>query len=175
MNEQAAYYEVYNRYHHAMYNVSYRFLNDTMEAEDIMQESFLVAFQKMHTFKRKSKYDKDIVPFGSWLKRIVINRSINQLRKNKKFVLTELEIVKDEIDESDDTEFLKEKVEYVLNEIKELKPNYRLALTLHLIEGFDYKEISEIMDISYQNCRTTISRAKEKLRKTIEQKDADMR
>jgi RNA polymerase sigma factor (sigma-70 family) len=49
-----------------------------------------------------------------------------------------------------------------------LKDNYRVSLTLHLIEGFDYEEISEIMNISYANCRTTISRAKESLRKKIE-------
>ena len=51
--------------------------------------------------------------------------------------------------------------------MKDLKDNYRISLTLHLIEGFDYDEISEIMNISYANCRTTVSRAKESLRKKL--------
>lgn len=170
-NEQAAYYEVYNRYHHAMYNVSFRFLNDTMEAEDIMQESFIKAFQKLETFNKKSKYSKDVIPFGSWLKRIVINNCINQIRKNKEFIVNELENVADEIDDSKDTEFLEQKTAIILNQIQNLKPNYKLAVTLYLIEGYDYEEISEIMGISYQNSRTIVSRAKEKLRKMIAQKD----
>jgi RNA polymerase sigma-70 factor (ECF subfamily) len=51
--------------------------------------------------------------------------------------------------------------------MKQLKNSYRVSLTLHLIEGYDYEEISEIMDISYGNCRTLISRAKESLRKKL--------
>ena len=53
--------------------------------------------------------------------------------------------------------------------MKTLKPNYNLGLTLHLIEGYDYEEICEIMNISYANCRTMISRAKESLRKKLMQ------
>ena len=52
--------------------------------------------------------------------------------------------------------------------MKTLKPNYNLSLTLHLIEGYDYEEVCDIMDISYANCRTLISRAKESLRKKLE-------
>ncbi len=52
--------------------------------------------------------------------------------------------------------------------MKTLKDNYQLCLTLHLIEGFDYEEISEILKISQSNCRTMISRAKESLRKKLE-------
>ena len=57
--------------------------------------------------------------------------------------------------------------EKMMETMKDLKDNYRISLTLHLIEGFDYDEISEIMNISYANCRTTVSRAKESLRKKL--------
>jgi RNA polymerase sigma-70 factor (ECF subfamily) len=59
------------------------------------------------------------------------------------------------------------KAQKVLETMKHLKDNYRISLTLHLIEGYDYEEVSKIMDISYANCRTTISRAKESLRKKL--------
>jgi RNA polymerase sigma-70 factor (ECF subfamily) len=56
------------------------------------------------------------------------------------------------------------KVKMILKTMESLKENYRVALTLHLIEGYDYEEICEILNITYANCRTTISRAKESLR-----------
>jgi len=63
--------------------------------------------------------------------------------------------------------FSEQKAQKVMETMKQLKDNYRISLTLHLIEGYDYEEISDIMNISYANCRTTISRAKESLRKKI--------
>ena len=58
------------------------------------------------------------------------------------------------------------------NVMKTLKPSYSLGLSLHLMEGYDYEEICDIMDISYANCRTMISRAKESLRKKLTQQTA---
>lgn len=59
------------------------------------------------------------------------------------------------------------KAQKVMAAMTQLKDNYRISLTLHLIEGYDYEEISEIMNISNANCRTTISRAKDSLRKKL--------
>ena len=65
-------------------------------------------------------------------------------------------------------EFTNLKAQQVLETMKTLKDNYRIALTLNLIEGYDYEEISAIMNISNANCRTTISRAKESLRQKLQ-------
>ena len=143
-----------------------------MEAEDVMQESFIKAFQKLPSFKRKSRFNKNAIPFGSWLKRIVINNSINQLRKNNKFITTELENVKEPIATEETIEIDTNDVVILLNALKELRPNYKLALTLHLVEGYDYEEIAEIMQVTYQNSRTIISRAKSKLKTIIKPSDA---
>ena len=70
------------------------------------------------------------------------------------------------IDESSNNS---EKVKQIMRVMKTLKPNYNIGLSLHLIEGYDYEEICEIMNISYANCRTLISRAKESLRKKLMQ------
>jgi RNA polymerase sigma-70 factor (ECF subfamily) len=156
--------EIYNRYYKAMYNAAFRIVKDTAEAEDIMQESFLSAFTKLHTFKGE-------VAFGSWLKKIVVNNSIYQYRKHKKKNEVAIEKVMYKVEDNDgivsDHVFSKQKAQKVMETMKQLKDNYRISLTLHLIEGYDYEEISEIMNISYANCRTTISRAKESLRKKI--------
>lgn len=160
--EQSAQFEIYKLYYKAMFNTSLRILNDSFEAEDVMQESFLVAFTKLSTFKGE-------VSFGAWLKRIVINKSITQLRKNKKFDHVPLEVVteKGDYDGNGNEEYSTLSMKVILGAINQLKDNYKVALTLNLIEGYDYEEISDIMKISYQNSRTIISRAKNKLRQLL--------
>jgi len=157
---QLAQLEVYNRYHQAMYNVAMRIVKKTDEAEDVMQESMITAFNKLDSFKGEAS-------FGSWLKRIVINNSIVQYKKSKRFVSTEDEYFKEEYEETytdsyDD--YTNVKANKVIRCMDHLNDKYRQILSLHFIEGFDYEEICEIMKISYANCRTLISRAKESLR-----------
>ena len=162
--DQHAQMEVYNRYYKAMYNTAYRIVKDSFEAEDIMQNSFLTAFTKLDSLK-------EIKTFGSWLKRIVINNSIYHYKKNTKYDDVPLDNVLYKVEnqsgivENDELSSLK--VNQVLETMKSLKDNYRMGLTLHLIEGYDYEEICDIMDITYANCRTLISRAKDSLRKKL--------
>lgn len=157
---------IYEAYFKAMFNTALRIVKDPREAEDVMQESFLSAFTKIHSFKGE-------VTFGAWLKRIVVNNSIQHYRKQIKAGEVSLDTVlyrvKDHNDNTPDHESTNMKAQKVLQTMNMLKENYRMALTLHLIEGYDYEEISEIMNISYANCRTTISRAKESLRKHLNQ------
>ena len=156
--------EVYNRYYKAMYNTSLRIVKDTAAAEDVMQDSFLSAFTKLENFKGESS-------FGSWLKRIVVNNSLNCYQKEKKREETPLD---DHLYRIEDepaglaTEDLNSlKAAEVIHAMSQLKDNYRQSLSLHLIEGYDYEEMSEIMNMSYANCRTMVSRAKNSLRKIL--------
>jgi len=162
---QQAQLEIYNRYYKAMYNISLRIVKDSFEAEDIMQDSFLVAFTKLGELK-------DLKTFGAWLKRIVINKSIYHYRKSSKYQNVPFDNVmyKVENDQSigSDNDYTNLKAQQVLKVMKELKDNYRIALTLHLVEGYDYDEISSIMEITPANCRTVISRAKESLRQKLQ-------
>ncbi|SDR73245.1 RNA polymerase sigma factor [Gramella sp. MAR_2010_147] len=163
--DQRAQMEIYDRYYKAMYNTAYRITGHSAEAEDIMQESFLNAFTKIESFKENST-------FGAWLKRIVVNESITAYNKIGKLgevsYNDELKNEVDDIPALNDDDKNNAKVRLILKKIKSLKENYRLGLTLHLIEGYDYEEICEIMNISYANCRTMISRAKESLRKKLQ-------
>ena len=157
--------EIYNRYYKAMYNTAFRIVKDQAEAEDVMQEAFLSAFTKLDSFRGE-------VTFGAWLKKIVVNKSLMSYRNRKKKSEVALDdqlykVGDDDVKEAvySDTEQLAQKV---LKTMDLLKENYRVSLTLHLIEGYDYEEICSLMDISYANCRTMISRAKESLRKKLE-------
>lgn len=166
---QNAQLEVYNRYYKAMYNTAVRIVKDSFEAEDIMQDSFLTAFTKLDNLK-------EAVTFGSWLKRIVINNSIYHFNKSNKYNEVALDDVLFKIEDDDedgiasDYEFTNLKAQQIMKTMKTLKDSYRVALTLHLIEGYDHDEISEIMNITYANCRTTISRAKESLRQKLQKR-----
>ena len=163
---QKAQFEIYNRYCKAMYNVAFRIVKDEHFAQDVMQEGFLKAFTKIDSYKQE-------VAFGAWLKRIIINYSIDFYKKNNQFKfddneknLTKIEDLEENL--LDDFKLNELKVNQVLTTINSLKDNYRMVLTLFYIEGYDQEEICEILNISYANCRTTLSRAKENLRTKLQ-------
>jgi len=160
--DKTAQFTIYKQYYKAMFNIALRIVNDSFEAEDIMQESFLAAFTKLDSFSGN-------VTFGAWLKRIVINNSLTALKKNNRLETVSLEkvTVKVVTEEKQDYSLLSAKE--ILNQVSKLKNNYKVAITLNLIEGYDYEEIAQIMDISYENSRTTVSRAKQKLRQLLSQ------
>jgi RNA polymerase sigma-70 factor (ECF subfamily) len=142
-----------------MYNTSVRIVNDTMEAEDIMQESFLSAFEKIDTYS-------GTVSFGAWLKKIVINRSLDALGK-KKAVFEDIESHVGIRDESSEDQIRYEEMDVKVEEVKEaiekLPDGYRVILSLYLLEGYDHDEIADILSISSSTSRSQLSRAKQKL------------
>ena len=163
MNDRLAQEKIYNLYSHAMFNASLRIVNNTAEAEDIMQESFIEGFEKLSTFRAEGS-------FGGWLKRIVINNSINYLRKQKQTTSIE-EDYKEIPDNTEESKLYSENLFCRLAEVrsamKKLPENFRIIISLHLLEGYDHQEISEILNISYGNVRTKYSRAKQKLLQII--------
>ena len=140
-----------------MYNTSLRIVNDTAEAEDIMQESFLDAFQRLQTYTGEGS-------FGSWLKRIVINRSLDFLRKEKETIpFDEVEYEMPDIIEENREEEIQFQVSEVKEAISQLPDEYRVVVSLFLLEGYDHEEIAQILRISNQLSRTRYSRARQKL------------
>ncbi len=157
--DQRAQFQVYKLYYKAMYNTSLRIVSDSMEAEDIMQEAFLSAFEKIHTYSGK-------VSFGAWLKRIVVNRSLDALGR-RKAIFEDIEEHTGIRDESgDEAEYMREvemKAEEVKKAIERLPQGYRVILSLYLIEGYDHDEIAEMMGISGSTSRSQLSRARQRL------------
>ncbi|PLX05439.1 MAG: RNA polymerase [Marinilabiliales bacterium] len=163
--DKKAQFEIYKLYYKAMYNASFRIVQDSLEAEDIMQESFLSAFEKLHTYKNE-------VSFGAWLKRIVVNNSLDAIRKRKAELVdidnTVIEIEEDITDT--DYEAVKNKAALIKETINQLADGYRIILNLYLIEGYDHEEISEIMNISSSTSRSQYARARKKLLELLSQK-----
>lgn len=161
--EQKAQFQIYKLYYKAMYNSCLRIVKDSTEAEDIMQESFLKAFAKINTYKGE-------VSFGAWLKRIVINHSLDELRKRKlefSSIDDSLYEIKEESEEFSELD-TKIEAEKVRDEINNLPDGYRIVLSLYLIEGYDHDEISEILNISSSTSRSQCARAKKKLIERIQ-------
>lgn len=149
-----------------MYNVAVRIVKNTAEAEDVMQESFISAFDKIDSFKGTAT-------FGAWLKRIVVNNSISQYKKSSRYV---------SVDDHDGFQVAEEASDFGISEaayksveasqlmlgLDQLNDKYRQVISLHYLEGYDHEEISEIMNVTYGNARTLLSRAKDSLRIKIE-------
>ena len=164
LGDASSYETVYLKYAKAMYNTSLRIVNNTADAEDVLQEAFLDAFRSLNDFHYHST-------FGAWLKRIVINKSINILRK-RKMQLVELDSTnthalseEEKLDEQD----LQLKVDQVKKAIQKLADGYRTVISLYLLEGYDQEEISEILGISHNTVRTQYIRAKQKLLMILKQ------
>lgn len=159
-NDRKAQLELYNKYCDGMYVVAVRFVKDSMEAEDIVQEVFIKAFTKIEQYKGE-------VTFGAWLKRIVVNKCIDTL-KSRKEELTQLdEVHLKVVDTNDDDEWSVDDaitLEEVKDAISSLPDKYRYVLMLYLMEGYDHQEISQILNISEVASRTQLSRGKAKLK-----------
>lgn len=157
--DREAQFEIYRLYYRAMFNTSLRIVQDPAEAEDIMQEAFLSAFQKIGTYSGS-------VSFGAWLKKIVVNRSLDNLKK-RRIVFEEYEKMMpgagDEGDDGDDESGISEKAEEIRKAIMRLPDGFRIVLTLYLIEGYDHEEIGQILNISSSTSRSQYTRARQRL------------
>ncbi len=156
MGDRKMQYTLYSLYVDAMYNVSIRIVKVKEDAEDVVQDSFISAFKNLDSFKYEST-------FGSWLKRIVINKSINYL-KIKKIPLVALDEenweTEQEPEEIDDTQL---DVDKIKKGIQALPEGYKTIINLYLIEGYDHVEIGEILEISVSTSKSQYHRAKKKL------------
>ncbi len=158
--DRTAYEEIYRLYARAMLNVSLRITNDQDEAEDVLQEAFVSAFQYLKTYNRTAS-------FGAWLKRIVVNKSLNHI-KRKKLETTPMEDELDVVEEDEEIEF-----EYDVGKVKrameQLPDGYRTVFSLYLIEGYDHGEIAQIMGVTESTSKSQYNRSKKKLLEIIKQ------
>lgn len=162
--DRNAQFRIYKLYYKAMYNTSLRIVNDTMEAEDVMQDAFLSAFQRIDSYTGQGS-------FGSWLKRIVTNKSLDAIRKRKIQISIEDEKLDfPDIAEENREEEIQLQVAEVKAAIAELPEEYRLIVTLYLIEEYTHEEISEMLQISNNLSRTRLVRAKQKIQHILKEK-----
>ncbi|NNK88499.1 MAG: sigma-70 family RNA polymerase sigma factor [Flavobacteriaceae bacterium] len=162
-NDRKAQLQLYHAYCDGMYVVAQRFVKDSMEAEDIVQESFIKAFMKLHQFKGE-------VTFGAWLKRIVINKCIDTLKARKQQLIELQDVHLKVVDAAVEDEWFVEDAitaDEVKAAINDLPDKYKYVLMLYLIEGYDHAEIAQILKITQVASRTQLSRGREKLKQLL--------
>jgi RNA polymerase sigma-70 factor, ECF subfamily len=163
--DRKAQFRLYDRYCKAMLNTSFRVLKNKELAEDALQEAFIEVFSRLESFRGEST-------IGAWIRRIVINKSINQLKKdssNQEELPENLEQREPENDEVIPPYSSAEINEAILS----LPTGFRTVFSLYLLEGYDHKEIASILEISESTSKTQYKRAKERVRSILKERNRD--
>lgn len=159
--DPASQFELYRQYSKAMFNTALRIVGDRQQAEDMLQVAFVKIFRNLSSFRFESS-------LGSWMKRVVVNECISEVRKKRIWTVEAEDSVIAEPSEEFTSHDNSLKVEQIKGAMKQLPDGYRIVFSLYLIEGYDHAEISEILSISEATSKSQLSRAKDKVRKIIE-------
>lgn len=164
VGDRKAQFDIYKLYHKAMYNTCLRIVGDVVEAEDVMQEAFFKAYDRINTYRNE-------VSFGAWLKRIVVNASLDFLKK-KKLLITSIDQAYglSAVDEEPESEFSPESVEQLNSAIAQLSEGYKVVITLYYLEGYSHDEIAELLGITSSTSRSQLVRAKQRLAEILKNK-----
>jgi len=153
--------ELYQLYAKAMFNICRRMMGNEEDAQDVLQDAFVDAFTRLDSLK-------NINTFSAWIKRIVINRCINAIKK-RRLVTVDLSEGTDYLDdETEDNEIMKYKADHVIKCMDGLSDGCKMVMNLYLFEGYDHAEIAQILSISESASKSQYCKAKIKLRKLLE-------
>ena len=154
-------FDLYRLYSKAMFNICLRMVKNDLDAEDLLLNSFIDVFTKLHSFRYQSS-------IGAWIKRIVINNCINFLKKRRLQIDEWDDKIPERLErESNDHQEVALSVEKVNRALLELPDGYRVVFSLYLMEGYDHKEIAQILGVSEATSKSQYSRAKAKLRQLL--------
>ena len=141
-----------------LFAVSLKYSRNYEEAQDNLQESFLIIFDKINQYKNSGSFE-------GWAKRIVINYVLQQYRKQNVFEIVSEKIPAEEELEIDDDSI---SLEFLTKIIQELPDRYRLVFNLYVLDGYSHKEISEMLGINIGTSKSNLARAKVILKTKIE-------
>lgn len=161
-NDAVAQRTLFETYAPKMMAVCFRYLKDKMQAEDVLQMGFVKVFSNLHKFSGKGSLE-------GWIRRIMVNTSLDEIRKNKKFLLNQ------SVDEVNYKLGIPQNVDANLLEndllklVQNLPTGYRTIFNLFAIEGFSHKEIAEKLEISEGTSKSQYSRAKKILQTAVQE------
>ena len=141
-----------------LFAVCLKYSQNYDEAQDNLQESFLVIFDKIGQFKNKGSFE-------GWAKKIVINYTLQQYRKRKVFDIVSENFADESEIELDDEEV---SLTFLTKIIQELPDRYRMVFNLYVMDDYSHKEIAEMLGITIGTSKSNLSRAKAILKEKIE-------
>src|SRR5689334_5896376 len=161
--DRSAQKRLYETYSSKMYGLCYRYVKDSMEAEDVLVTAFTKIFEKIDQFKSEGSFE-------GWIRRIVVNEALTHLRRNRSMYLeTDLEQADREPDYnlSDHLE-----AEDLVNMIQQLPAGYRIVFNMYAIDGYSHKEIADHLGINENTSKSQLSRARVYLQKLLLERES---
>ncbi len=154
--------ELVQRHQRALLRLSLRFTKEQALAEDIVQESFIKAYQKIHLFEGRAS-------FKSWLFQIAMNTAKNRFRERQTNQV-QIDDLRVGVDPGAETDLMKADVKKRIRiEVDKLPEKQRMALSLRIFEDLSFKEIAQIMDCPYDTAKANYRHALLKLRERLEE------
>jgi RNA polymerase sigma factor (sigma-70 family) len=149
---------LYNRYSRAMYHTCLRIVMNVADAEDILQEGFMQAFVSLDKLKNAAA-------FGGWVKRIMINKSVNFVRRHRKtwFEAEDAELIDIPEEQAFDESEFREKVDAIMEAMNTLPEKYRMVINLHIFEQMSFEEIASVTELPSSTVRVQYLRGKQKI------------
>ena len=154
---------LYEMFADVLFSISLKYSRTYFEAEDNLQDAFIMIFEKIHQFKHKGSFE-------GWLKRITVNICLQRYRNQKVFEIVSEEALKAEEVYVEDNNY---SLQFLLGCIQDLPDRYRMVFNLYTLDGLSHREIAERLDISEGTSKSNLSRAKEILRRKIEKANTD--
>ncbi len=156
--------KLFEMFYGKMMGICYRYAKDKDEAQDMVQNGFIKVFKKLDVYNFDGSLE-------GWIRRIMVNTAIDQIRKNKRepFLMDDETRVQNEEEEipfaEEEMEFdTKLKAETAIKAISELSPAYRTVFNMYVMEGFTHKEVAKYLGISEGTSKSNLAKAKQKLR-----------
>ena len=150
--------ELYKRYASVLFSLCLKYAPNYAEAEDILQDAFIIIFDKVSQYKGKGSFE-------GWLKRVTINTALQRYRKPGVFNLVNEENIKEvEVEVEEESVPL----DFLLQIIQELPDRYRMVFNLYVMDGYSHREIAELLTINQGTSKSNLARARVILKEKIE-------
>lgn len=150
-----------------MYGVCLRYAKDAAEAEDNLHDGFITVFTKLKDFRHEGSFE-------GWVRRIMVNTSLNRFRNHDPVIYTDDFRHHDSVTDAEEA-MANLPLEDLIKTIQELPPQYRMVFNLYVMEGYNHQEISRELGISEGTSKSNLSRAREILRKKLETRYGEMK
>jgi RNA polymerase sigma factor (sigma-70 family) len=156
--------QLYDTYEAVLFPICLRYAIDYDEAKDIFQEGFIRIFNNIKQFKNEGSLE-------GWLRRVMVTTAINFIKKYRKVQITNIETINTNSFNSNNVQTHIEQMD-VMQAFNSLPYGYKIILNLHVIEGYSYKELSDLLDLEESSCRTKVFRAKQLLQKILNKENS---
>ncbi|AFL80828.1 RNA polymerase sigma factor, sigma-70 family [Aequorivita sublithincola DSM 14238] len=155
--------ELYKQYNRVLFAICLRYSPNYTEAEDNLQDAFIIIFKKIEQYNGKGSFE-------GWMKRVTVNTVLQKYRKQKTYQIVDEGQIEDEAEVEIESEEIP--LDFLLKIVQELPDRYRLVFSMYVMDGYQHKEIAEMLGISDGTSKSNLARARMILKNKIEDYNA---